>query len=303
MRAVVTLIFGALLAASIHTASADNHSAAAAEAGRASGAAAGSAGSTHKAHKHGKTAPVKAEAPAVDPAQVIFQKLTTKFPNTHITSISKSPMKGLYEVVMGKNIAYVDETASLFLFGHMFDMETQQDLTQARVDELTKVDFKKLPFDKAIKVVKGDGSRVFAVFSDPDCPYCQRLETDLAGVDNYTMYVFMFPIEQLHPEAPAHATAIWCAKDRGAAWHAFLTSHKLPGDETHPPKMDCATPIAELQALGQSLGVNGTPTLVRPDGKILPGAPGGAAGMDEFLNAAAKLATAAPAANQPKQVK
>lgn len=252
-----------------------------------------------------KTLPVQAKAQnaatakktKTDPTQEIFRKLSAKFPNTRITSINKSPMKGLYEVAMGKNIAYVDDDVNVFLFGHMFDIASQQDLTQARIDEMTKVDFASLPLDKAIKIVKGNGARVFAVFSDPDCPYCKRLESDLSGVDNYTMYVFLYPITQLHPDAAAHANAIWCAADKAAAWHTFLTTDKLPVVDPKAPKKECASPVDELAKLGQSIGVNGTPTLVRTDGKVMPGAPSGD-GLDSFLTAitsGTKLPAQAPA--------
>lgn len=216
-----------------------------------------------------KAAPV-ATKEATDQSKIIADKLLKKFPATQVSSVRKSPMKGLYEVVMGRNIAYVDEDANLFLFGHIFDMAKQEDLTQARVDDLTRVDFAKLPLDKAIKVVKGNGSRIFVVFSDPDCPYCKQLEQSLSGIDNYTMYVLLYPIGQLHPEAATHADAIWCANDKAAAWQTFMKEGKLPEAGV---KKDCGSPVADIARIGQSLGVQGTPTLVRPDGKVIPGIP------------------------------
>ena len=201
--------------------------------------------------------------------EVALSNFKKKYPATQVTSLTKSEIDGIYEVILGQNIAYTDVNAKFLIFGHVFDMSTQTDLTQARLDEMNKVDFAKLPLEKAIKVVKGDGSRVFAVFTDPDCPFCKRLEESVSGsdVNNYTMYIFEFPIAGLHPEAESHANAIWCAKDRAAAWHNFLLSNKLPDG-----KADCATPIQDLIALGQNLNVQGTPTLFRADGMRMPGA-------------------------------
>lgn len=201
----------------------------------------------------------------------ILASLNKKYPNTKITSIRKAEMGDLYEVVVGRNIAYVDKDTNYFMFGHIFDMTTQRDLTKERMDEVAKVDFYSLPLDKAIKIVKGDGGngkRVFALFTDPECPFCKRLEQQsIPGIDNYTMYVFLFPIPQLHPAAMSKAVAIWCSKNRAAAYHEALTEGI---DETKVKP--CKTPLDEIQALGQSLQVQGTPTLIRVDGARLPGA-------------------------------
>lgn len=202
-----------------------------------------------------------------DEAKVLaaFKK---KYPSTQISSLTKSEVDGLYEVTMGTNVAYTDTSIKYLIFGHVFDMTTQTDLTQARIDERSKIDFSALPFEKAIKVVKGDGARVFAVFTDPDCPYCKRLDETLdKDVDNYTMYVFMFPIAGLHPDAESHSNAIWCAKDRVIAWHDYMLAGKIPEG-----KADCVTPIKDVITLGQGFGVQGTPTLFRVDGARVPGA-------------------------------
>lgn len=219
--------------------------------------------SAHAADKKQPSAAIgKAEAK-------ILAKFKQKYPATSVANISKSPVKGVYEVIMGRNIAYTDADANYLIFGHVFDMASQRDLTQEKIDEMNKVNFSSLPLDKAIKVVKGDGSRVFAVFTDPDCTFCKRLEREsLAGVDNYTMYVFMFPIPSIHPEAEAKADAIWCANDQVAAWRDYMLKDKMP----ESVKADCKTPTRDVMAIGQSLNVNGTPTLYRVDGASLPGA-------------------------------
>lgn len=232
-------------------------------------------------------ATAKARAPArnqaseteLDRSNEIAQQLAKKFPMMKITSVQKAPIDGLYEVTMGKKVAYVDGKSQYFLFGHIFDMVSQEDVTQARLDDMNRVDVTALQLDKAIKIVKGNGSRVFAVFSDPDCPYCRLLENNLAGVDNYTMYVLLYPIAELHPEGAAHAKAIWCARDKQAAWHDFMISSKLPADDTK----DCVAPLADIASVAAKLGITGTPTLVRGDGKLVGGAlPGNM--LDQFLS-------------------
>ena len=125
------------------------------------------------------------------------------------------------------------------------------------MNERGKVDFKTLPVAQAIKVVKGNGSRTFAVFSDPDCPYCQQLEKSLLSVTDYTMYVYLYPIAALHPQAPVKAHAIWCAPDRALAWNEWMKDKKLPATN----KACSGDPIDSLQKLGDTLHINSTPTL------------------------------------------
>ena len=132
--------------------------------------------------------------------------------------------------------------------------------------DLNRIDFAALPLDKAIKEVRGNGKRQVAVFSDPDCPYCKRLEVEFAQMTDITIYNFMMPIPSLHPRAQNKAEQIWCQPDRTAAWTAWMREGKNP-----PPVAACANPVAETMALGQQHGFNGTPTMVMPNGKVISG--------------------------------
>jgi thiol:disulfide interchange protein DsbC len=128
-------------------------------------------------------------------------------------------------------------------------------------------DFSKLPLDKAMVKVKGDGSRKIAIFSDPDCPFCKRLEPELEKLDNVTIYTFLYPLTALHPDAMRKATMVWCSPDRQRAWDDLMLRGKLPEGS-----LSCATPILEINELARSLGINGTPGIVFESGKLIPGA-------------------------------
>lgn len=201
-----------------------------------------------------------------DVAKAIAEKLKQRYPSTRIDQVLPSPLPGIYEVVMGRNVAFSDAEGRYFIFGHLYDMQSQRDLTAERMEALAKVDWSILPLGNSIKFVNGKGEHVLAVFSDPDCPYCKKLEVELAKLDNATIYLFPFPIQSLHPNAVARATAIWCAKDRAQAWRDALAGGKVAR------KGDCENPIAANVALAERLGINGTPTLIARDGRMLPGA-------------------------------
>ena len=155
--------------------------------------------------------------PATLPAQ-----LARLYPATHFGAIKATAWPGVFEIAMGANLAYVDATGQYFMFGHLYDMQGQTDLTAAHEDTAGRVDFSRLPLADALRDVRGNGQRVLALFSDPDCPYCRRLEIALKGLTDVTLYTFLTPLAALHPEAPAKAIAIWCAPDRLAAcWCRF----------------------------------------------------------------------------------
>lgn len=211
----------------------------------------------------------------------VLATLKQKYPSTTFKSVSTTTMPGIYEVVMGKNVAYVEEGGRYFIFGHLFDMQTQTDLTEGKVGDVNpKADFKALPLKDAVVTVRGDGSRKLAIFSDPDCPYCKQLERNIAGMTNITVYTFIFPIEQLHPQAMAKSIGVWCAPDRGKAWENLMQKGEAP------PVATCDNPIQRNIALAESLGINGTPTVVLPDGAMIPGA-ASAAKLEQLLAAAA----------------
>ena len=193
--------------------------------------------------------------------------LEEKFPGATVTSVSKSPYFGLYEAQFDDRIVYTDAKVTYVMVGAIYDANTKQNLTEARQRQLNRVAWESLPLDLAFKRVKGNGTRKFAMFSDADCPFCKRIENDIKRLDDVTIYTFLFPIDQLHPDAARKSAMIWCAPDRAKAWDAFFEAGTLPDN-----KGDCATPIKDTALLGSRLRVSATPTLVFADGSMVPGA-------------------------------
>ena len=193
--------------------------------------------------------------------------LEEKFPGATVTSVSKSPYFGLYEAQFDDRIVYTDAKVTYVMVGAIYDANTKQNLTEARQRQLNRVAWDSLPLDLAFKRVKGNGTRKFAMFSDADCPFCKRIENDIKRLDDVTIYTFLFPIDQLHPDAARKSAMIWCAADRAKAWDAFFEAGTLPDN-----KGDCATPIKDTALLGNRLRVSATPTLVFADGSMVPGA-------------------------------
>lgn len=230
-----------------------------------------SAGAETVAGGAGAGAPVAAQAapaPAVQAAiRASVKALLRDGAHAKIEEIRPTPLKGLFEVRVARHLLYVDEKGEFaFLDANLLDLKAQRNLTQERRDELMRVDFRRdLPLDKAIKQVYGNGKRVLAIFEDPNCSYCRRMRSTLAGLDNLTLYTFPYPI--LSESSRSKSEKAWCAKDRSAAWGEMMMKGTVPDNDG-----SCATPLDEFIALGRRLNVNGTPTLFFPDGRRVPGA-------------------------------
>lgn len=225
-------------------------------------------------------------------------ELVKRFPAAQGASIEPS-FPGFWSVVKGSEVFFVRDDMSVLITGSVVDLRTKQNLTQALEQaNRPRIDVAQLDLKDAIRF--GKGSRKLYVFSDPDCPYCRRLDDELTQLKDVTVYIFPFPLAQLHPNAPGVSEAVWCQADRAAAWtryqdlardtfsgppldadpeadyrarstrlisawHDYLHSHHQPDQPT------CANPIARNLALGDRWSINGTPAMIFEDGTLVPG--------------------------------
>lgn len=200
-------------------------------------------------------------------ASIALGKLTLEgarkaLPNTAVKEVNSTPISGLYEVIAGGNVLYMDESGRYLLVGEIYDLKTSKNITASRLEEITRIDFSSLPLDKAVKV--GSGKHRLAVFYDPDCPYCKRLYSELRDSKEFTTYYFLYPLREIHPDAYDKSVRIWCSKDRAKALDEVESGKAIP------PK-ECPHPVDEIIALGRNLGINGTPTIILPDGRRISG--------------------------------
>jgi thiol:disulfide interchange protein DsbC len=194
----------------------------------------------------------------------IRQSLQNKFPNIgKLEHIVKTPYAGLYEVVIGDQLLYTDELGKYLFDGSIIDTKTRADLSDQRRHQLFAIDFDKLPLELAIKEVKGNGKRKLAFFTDPNCPYCKKLEKELSRVSDVTLYMFLYPI---FPGSEEIVRNVECAKSPSKAWDDWMLRGIRPASAT------CTTaPTDKVIALAKKLKVNGTPNLIFADGTQVPG--------------------------------
>lgn len=200
-------------------------------------------------------------------AESIKRTLQERLSGVRVLDVIPTGIAGLYEVYTSDGIVYSDARGDHVFVGNLVDTRTRRSVTSDRTDARNSIDFATLPFERAIRIVRGSGTRKLAVFADPDCPYCQKLERELAGLGDATIYIFLFPLDDLHPEARAKSRAIWCAPDRAQAWTRWMFEQVLPEQADA-----CAgDPVAELATLAGTLGIRSTPTLFLESGRRIAG--------------------------------
>lgn len=184
-----------------------------------------------------------------------------------IDSVTATPYSGLYEVRAGGDILYTDKKGEYIILGQIFNAKTSANLTKERLDEVNKIKFSDLPTQHALKMVKGNGKRVIAIFEDPNCGYCKQFRrTTLNDIDNVTVYTYMLNI--LSEESAVKSRNVWCAPDRNKAWDEWMLNGKTPA----MTDAKCQNPNDEVLALSRKIRVNATPAIFFADGSRIAGA-------------------------------
>jgi thiol:disulfide interchange protein DsbC len=191
-------------------------------------------------------------------------RMQKRFPYSKIISVNKTPYFGLYEVAFDDHLVYTDEKMTYLFSGNIIDLHTMKNLTQAREEQIYAINFDSLPFNLAIKNVKGNGKRRLAVFSDANCQYCKKLENEMINLTDATVYIFLISIL---PGSEDKAKSIWCSPDRLKAWE----DHMLKGVEPQFVGACDTTALSKIALQAEKLRINVTPTLIFEDGVIRPG--------------------------------
>ncbi|MEY2696325.1 MAG: hypothetical protein RL333_463 [Pseudomonadota bacterium] len=203
---------------------------------------------------------VSADSKAVEAA------LKQELPSIKPDSITESPIKGLYEVVVGARLFYVSEDGKFLVHGSVMDLKTREDLSDRRLASIRLKALEKVGLDNMIVFKPKIQKHFIYVFTDIDCGYCRKLHSQVEdylreGIE--VRYLF-FPRAGKDSDSYHKAVTVWCAKDRNAA----LTRAK--NGETFTSKT-CKNPVDEHMALAQAFGANGTPMIVTDKGVIIPG--------------------------------
>lgn len=193
---------------------------------------------------------------ASDEVRTEKENLMKSFPNLNVDGFRESPLKGLYEITAGEQVFYFSPEGYLF-FGEIWTKDGKN-LTAEMRDKVMADRIKNLPLDKALKI--GNGPKKVIEFTDPDCPYCRKVDNFLANRTDVTRYVYFVPLRKIHPDAAKKARYILSQPNREKAFHEVfdgnLDGKPIPVTEgTQEPQLE------EMEKIAAGLGVRGTPAL------------------------------------------
>ena len=185
--------------------------------------------------------------------------------NAKVRSVTAAPVSGLYEILVGNEIFYTDSSGKYLIQGEIIELASGKNITEQRQADLNRIKWADLNQANALKTVRGNGQRQLAIFSDPNCGYCKRLEKSLQQLDNVTIYTYLIPI--LSPDSAQKSKQIWCSTDPYKSYIDWMINGTVPAG-----KNDCNNPLDKNLAFAKAYGITGTPTLFFTDGSRFPGA-------------------------------
>jgi thiol:disulfide interchange protein DsbC len=204
------------------------------------------------------------------PEDSIRAALTKAVPDIKIQSIEPSPVKGLYEVLVGTQLMYVTGDGRYFVDGRIVDLANHEDVTEPRLSGARKRavdgvgDSQMVIFEPP-----GEAKHTVTVFTDVECGYCRKLHSQIAdyGKEGIRVRYVFYPRAGKGSPAYKEAVSVWCAGD-AAARRTALTAVKA-GQSIE--EKTCDNPIDRHMAVGEELGLRGTPAIVTETGELIPG--------------------------------
>jgi thiol:disulfide interchange protein DsbC len=196
---------------------------------------------------------------------VVRAAVESLVPGARIEGVSKSALPGFHEVLLGGQIIYVSDDGKYLLSGSVWDVSRKKDLTDARRATLRRTALSQAN-TKPIVFSAKQHKHTVTVFTDIDCGYCRKLHQDMTAYNDLgiTVQYLFFPRAGLNSESYNKAVSVWCAADQQQAMTAAKSSGNVESKT-------CPNPISEEFALGQKIGVSGTPAVIAEDGTQIGG--------------------------------
>jgi thiol:disulfide interchange protein DsbC len=204
------------------------------------------------------------------PEDTIRAALAKVVPDIKIDSIQPAPVKGLFEVMVGTQLMYVTGDGRYFVDGRIVDLTTREDVTEPRLSGARK----KLVDDvgeaeMVIFEASEKAQHTVTVFTDIECGYCRKLHSQIAdyGKEGIRVRYMFYPRAGKGSPAYNEAVSVWCAGDSDDRRTAMTTAKAgKPIDEK-----SCANPVDQHMAVGEELGLRGTPAILTETGEMIPG--------------------------------
>lgn len=194
-------------------------------------------------------------------------------PAAQVVAPERSPVSGLYLTYIDGVSGYVSADGRYFIVGDMLDLAARKNVTETQRQARRRVLLEKVGPEEAIVFGAKKPKYTIIVFTDVECPYCRKLHGELGQLEAKGVAVryMAFPRSGPNTKAWRTMTAVWCAKDRrGALTRA--TRGEAVSEAASAARSSCSDAVIEKHyALGQQLGILGTPMIVLSDGTSLGG--------------------------------
>lgn len=207
----------------------------------------------------------------------LFKKID---PSAKILGVTNAPVKGLYQVEVDagkgqKGIVYVDYGKKNIISGKIINITSRVDKTQEAASELNAkfVDISRIPTANSITIGNPRGSRPLYIFTDPECPYCARLHTEIKALvreDPQLKVVVLLTPLKIHPEAEWKSQSIIQVSKTNMAEAAAMLDQAYLKKRIRKVKGNPAATAGNIKVATQ-MGFTLTPTLVMPDGHVVVG--------------------------------
>jgi thiol:disulfide interchange protein DsbC len=192
-------------------------------------------------------------------------------PEIEVLNVELGPVGGLWELTIRargiKSLAYIDFAKKHIITGSVLEVQTRKNLTSERLYEINKADFSSIPLEEALVLGNAEAEYRAIIFTDPDCPYCRKLHKEMKEIvkerEDIAFFIKMFPLKT-HPGAYRKSKSIVCEKS------LWLLERAFDGRKIREPRCE-TTEIDDNIELAKKLGVTGTPSIILPDGGIIPG--------------------------------
>lgn len=210
---------------------------------------------------------------AETPEQAIKRQLEAARTDIKVQSVAPSKITGVYAVqLVSGPMVYASADGKHFILGDLFAVQGPSQgfvnlAEQARNGERAALLATVKTQDMVIFKPTGKPKAVISVFTDVDCGYCRKLHKEVPQLNARGIEVryLAYPRAGIGSESYQKLVTIWCAKDRQAAMTRFKNGE-------HVATSTCKdNPISDQYTLGDKMGVNGTPALVKVDGELIPG--------------------------------
>jgi thiol:disulfide interchange protein DsbC len=208
-------------------------------------------------------APAAADKPDADPRIELAKKIQGSDPK----DFAPTAVTGIYEYTKGADVGYVTADGKYYFGGDLYLVDSQTNLTEQRRSGLRAKMLAGIADKDTIVFSPKDPKYTITVFTDLDCQYCRKLHSEIAEINRLGIKVRYAAYPRTGPgtESWTKAEAVWCAPNRPDA----LTRAKL--GEPVQTKACAGNPVAREFALGNALGVNGTPGIVTSSGTYIGG--------------------------------